>query len=112
VAWSVTITNKGESAAVNACSGGLTNFLPMTEDLGVPVYAIHGYCGGGPVADLQVDDVIAINGKKYQVVSANEFPIFSSTEVMQGLVADIFLLSCNLVKGVSHTLGLNAVAAD
>lgn len=106
VAWAVTETNSGDSDAVNACTGGLTNFSAMTNDLGVPVYAIHSYCGGEPVLKLNVGDQISIDGVRYRVASRNDFPLFSSTEVMHNLKADAFLHTGDLAKGTSRVLGL------
>lgn len=106
VVWATTVTNSGGSDAVNACTGGLTNFTAMSEDLGVPAYAIHSYCGGEPVLKLNVGEIIAIDGQQYRVASRNDFPLFGSTEVMHDLKADAFLQACDLAKGNSRVLGL------
>jgi len=106
LAWTTTVTGSGDSAAVDACTGGLTEFTAMSRDLGVPAYAIHSYCGGEPVLALQVGDEIAIDGVRHRVATANDYPLFSSTEVMQGLRSDAFLQTCDLVAGQARVLGL------
>lgn len=109
VVWQTSVTNVGDSAAVNDCTGGLTDFTAMHDDLGVPAYAIHSYCGGDPILTLAIGDVISIDGLKYQVATANYFPMFSSTEVMRDLHSDAFVQTCNLVSGRSRVLGLDRV---
>lgn len=106
LAWQASVTNSGDSAAVDACTGGLTEFTAMSRDLGVPAYTIHSYCGGDPILTLHVGDEIAIDGTRYQVETVNDFPLYSSTEVMQGLHSDAYVQTCNLVAGQSRVLGL------
>jgi hypothetical protein len=108
LAWQTTVTNSGDSVAVDACTGGLTEFLPMSADLGVPSYAMHSYCGGEPVLDLQIGDVIAIDDLHYRVATIDDYPLFGSTELMQDAATDAYLQVGDLVSGHAHTLGLEA----
>gem|GEM_PF-3028709 len=106
VAWRTTVANTGGAAEIDACVGGLTEYTPMSRDLGVPSYHMHSYCGGDPILTLQVGDVIEIDGVRYRVASTHDFPIYSSTEVMDGLHADAFVQTCDLVAAQSRVLGL------
>jgi len=111
LAWELKVVNSGDEEAIDACLGGLTDYLPMRDDLGVPVWSMHGNCGGETAYDLQVNDVILVDGAKYQVVSHALLPLFSSTEALRGMHdQDAFLQVCDLVQGVSHIIGLKGMS--
>jgi len=107
IVWEMKVVNSGDSETINECAGGLTEFTAMSEDLGVPAYAMHSYCGGEPILTLAVGDAIKIDGVRYDVISTNDFPLFGSTELMRHLVdEDAFLQACDLAKGFTHMVGL------
>jgi len=112
VVWTMDVVNAGDSETINECAGGLTLFNAMTDELGVPAWAMHSYCGGEPILALELDDVVQIDGDRYQVISINDFPLFGSTELMRDLTAeDAFMQACDLAQGYSHMVGLKSLSA-
>jgi len=110
IVWELKVVNFGGEEEIDGCLGGLTDYLPMHEDLGVPVWSMHGNCGGETAYDLKVNDVVTVDGAKYQVSSHTLLPLFSSTEALRGLTdQDAFLQVCDLVEGYSHIIGLKGM---
>ena len=109
VTWQVAVVNEGSSEAVDACLGGLTNFTPLTEALGRPYYAMHSYCGGEPILQLAVGDVVQIDSQRYQVTSVNTRLLFGDSEMVKDIAGDAFLHTCDLLNDQSRIIGLAEV---
>jgi len=72
-AWRTWIANYGDQKQVDECTGGLTDFLPVSDWLGRPNWAIHAQCGGLPVLTLTVGDQIYIHPHgAYEVIETRD----------------------------------------
>lgn len=112
VAWSGTVGGAGDESLLDNCTGELIEFSAMSEDLGVPAYHLHSYCGGEGILDLVPGDVVQIDGQRYTVGELNDSPLYSSTLKLRGMAADAFLQTCDLVNGNAHTLSLLKTGSD
>jgi hypothetical protein len=106
VIWTTTVTNAGSDAAVDACSGGLTSFTDIWLDTGEPFWAVHSYCGGDAILELDIGQVISVDGAHYAVVSVNDAPLFGSTNNMEGMEGDAFLYTDIITADTARLVGL------
>ncbi|MDR2723073.1 MAG: SH3 domain-containing protein [Cellulomonadaceae bacterium] len=108
VVWAATVTNEGGSAEVDACSSGLTRFTAIEKDLGIPYYAMHSICGGDLILELEVGEHIMIDDATYTVAWIDNYELFGSTELLDGITADAIVHTCDLAHGKARLVGLTA----
>lgn len=94
IRWSVSVTNSGGQEAIDACSGGLTDFTPA-HGSGMTFYAIHLHCGGGPVLGLAVGDLVQISGTTYTVVGVADFTLPVHSSSLAGMGGSVFVQTCH-----------------
>ena len=108
IAWQVSVTGEGSHEKVDECLPGVTHFDEIAEDHGRPYYAMHSYCGGEPIALLDVGALVMIDEVTYRVDSVNERLLFGDSAMLAGIDADAYLHTCNLLGDVAIILGLKS----
>jgi len=93
--------NAGGQEAIDACTGGLTNMTAVSEYLtlveGKPkrYYPIHNHCGGRPILELKLGDLVLIeNAGKYRVVGDRDVTIGSKASVLLDMPGDTIIQTC------------------
>lgn len=106
IKWQTAVSGEGSHEKVDECLLGVTNFLEISQEIGRPYYAMHSYCGGEPIALLEVGDLVMIDTTTYRVDSVNRRLLFGDAAMLEGIDGDAFLHSCDLLNEQAVILGL------
>jgi len=90
------IANEGGQDQIDACTGGLTKMLSVSEYMGKDYYPIHNECGGAPILDLA-------EGHTVHIAELGEFIVVETLDVMRGddasiikdMAGEILLQTCH-----------------
>ncbi|GAB2453686.1 SH3 domain-containing protein [Xylanimonas ulmi] len=113
IAWRTWLANSADGvaqAAIDACTGGLTQVRGVGDYLGVTYLAIHRHCGGKPVLALRVGDLVEIQGLGvYRVVSSRDVAagLENGADQVIGLSGSVMIQSC-YANGSMRVVGLVA----
>jgi len=109
---SVAVVNQGGQAELDACLGGLTldievsNYLVGKFNHDVSYYTIHEHCGGSWILNLQIGDRVIIENQKFKVTG---FQLIHSSRKADAitLAGSAFLQTCLPHSKVVRVVSLN-----
>jgi len=104
------IANYGDQSEVDACTGGLTYFVAVANHVGKPYFPIHNYCGGHPLMNLRIGDLVSIRQLGvFEIVSMRDVSLGDTASMIKGLPGEIYLQTCYDEGQPMRVLGLNLV---
>jgi sRNA-binding protein len=93
-AWTSYVSNSGDQSAVDACTGGLTNFTAVTNYVGKPYLAQHNHCGGAPILSLQNGQQVTIDGVTYTVIDSLDVLKTDRADVLLNVAGSVLVQTC------------------
>ncbi|MDR2704092.1 MAG: hypothetical protein LBB58_07110 [Cellulomonadaceae bacterium] len=100
-AYKTHLANAGGQAAIDECTGGLTNMTAVTEYLSAvegaskAYYPIHNECGGRPILSLKVGEKVLIeNIGKFEVVATRNITRGEKATVLAGMPGSVLIQTC------------------
>jgi hypothetical protein len=94
--FSAFVANSGGQDAVDACTGGLTNYTPVTDYLGIPDFVMHNHCGGAPILSLSPGQTVKIDDTVYTVTATMDVQQHDGADVITDFAqgSDALLQTC------------------
>ena len=110
-AWTTYVANSGGQSVVDQCAGGLTAYTASDGGafFSVPYLAIHNTCGGAPILQLAVGELVVITSGgtagTYQVVDSRDVVQGATTDALAGVAGDILLQTCYFNSTTMRVVG-------
>ncbi|MDR0483452.1 MAG: hypothetical protein LBH13_09935, partial [Cellulomonadaceae bacterium] len=94
--FSAFVANSGGQDAVDACTGGLTNYTPVADYLGIPDFVMHNHCGGAPILSLSPGQTVKIDDTVYTVTATMDVQQHDGADVITDFAqgSDALLQTC------------------
>jgi hypothetical protein len=109
-AFRIHVANVGGQGSVDECTGGLTEGAVVTEILGRTYYAIHLHCGGEPILNLTVGDLVRIDGSGvYRVAETRDVHQGDPVETLHTLEGDVVVQTCHRNDYWMRVVGLSSI---
>ena len=110
--FSTHIANVGGQPEIDACAGGLTEMIAVSQYMGRGYYPIHNECGGAPILEL-------VEGSLVHVAELGAFIVIETLDVMRGddasvikeMAGDILLQTCHNSGEGMRVVALRAIGA-
>jgi hypothetical protein len=89
------VANVGDQQTINECTGGLTFYTEISDFVGKPYYPIHNECGGKPILQLKLGDLVSIHQVGvFEVISLDDVVRGDTAIELLTMKGDAYLQTC------------------